>query len=418
MTKIGRQISVFEHDSLYFKHTEADQALFASFKDYHGSKGVPYFKLLNNGIQFNEYVGVIQLGNTLVEVLPKADRLEKDNVKWRAILIDMLKTVHGFEVRSTSTSALKIKLNSILDLYFELFVKEVEQLIYRGLIKQYRKQEGNTTSLKGGLVFPKHIQQNLIHQERFYVCYTVYNTDHLLHQILFKTIQLIRSLNTNSALQSRIYNLLLNFPELYDLKVSESLFDKIVFTRKNKAYIKSIEIARMLLLKYHPDLKSGRNNTLALMFDMNLLWEQFVFISLSRQRKMAKHVVAQFSKNFWKPEKGYTSRVKPDIVVDLGTPNCVVLDTKWKNLNGYNPSPDDLRQMYVYHEYYGAKKVALIYPGVQSSTQKGNYYLPNSHHQQISDKECAILNIGVGKNVRIWQEEISQMIEDWVIGEK
>ncbi|HNU62307.1 MAG: hypothetical protein M0R67_00860 [Candidatus Cloacimonas sp.] len=44
-----------------------------------------------------------------------------------------------------------------------------------------------------------------------------------------------------------------------------------------------MDIARLLLCNYHPDLKSDRNNVLTLMFDMNLLWESFIYHSIRKQ---------------------------------------------------------------------------------------------------------------------------------------
>ena len=96
----------------------------------------------------------------------------------------MIQTVCGFDLKSTGWSSLKLKSNSILELYFELFLSEVEYLLHRGLIKRYRKNERNQSSLK----FSKHITQNLVHIERFYVNYTQYSNEHIIHKILFKTI--------------------------------------------------------------------------------------------------------------------------------------------------------------------------------------------------------------------------------------
>jgi 5-methylcytosine-specific restriction enzyme subunit McrC len=416
LIKSIENIVVFEHEIIRFDRgdNKITKDQFDALVHYHGN-GIPYYKLVYNGIQFNEHVGVIQVGNILIEVLPKADKNPSSNEeynKWRNLLIGMLQTVGSFDIKSTSSSNLKVKPNSILDLYFEMYVKEVEYLLHTGLIKKYNKKEGNVTALKGQLQFSKHIQHNLTHKERFYVNHTTYNVDHQLHFILYKALLLLKQINTNKSLIGRIGALLLNFPEMPNIKVNEATFDKIIYNRKNQHYQKGIEIAKLLLLQYHPDLSQGNNHVLALMFDMNLLWEQFIYASLKKNKNDFSKVKPQTSKYFWKPTNGRRTSMKPDIYIETQDARKIVLDTKWKNLNGYNPSPDDLRQMYVYHEFYEAEKVALVYPGDNSNSKKGNYFDRNGIHDET--KQCSVVLLDVKNNIKEWQREINTQICEFV----
>jgi 5-methylcytosine-specific restriction enzyme subunit McrC len=416
MATSSNRILVFEHDTIRLNQVfKFEQSLIKyeachleAMQKFYGNKGVPYFSLTHNGIKFNEYVGVLQVGNLAIEVLPKADKYDTDTTLWKRLLIDMLRKVGVFDIHSPSNSPLTLKNNSILDIYFELFVKEVEFLIHAGLIKKYRKTEGNVTALKGSLQFSKHIQQNLTHQERFYTRYTTYDVTHQIHIILYKALLLLKQINTHASLQSRIGSLLLDFPEMPSLHVNEAIFERIVFNRKSDRYRKSIEIARLLLLNYHPDLSKGRNNILALMFDMNLLWEKFIVVSLRKYKSDIKYIHAQSSKPFWQAEEGSKSIIKPDIFIELNTGEKMVLDTKWKNLYGKNPSPEDLRQMYAYSLYYDANTVNLVYPGEEKS-RKGCFLDKVSGAK--SELSCGVINIKPMSNIADWMYEIANEIK-------
>jgi 5-methylcytosine-specific restriction enzyme subunit McrC len=409
LNKPNRHIVVFEHETLRFDRGEPGitRAQFAALEKYHGN-GAPFFSLCYNGVKFNEHVGVIQIGNTIIEVLPKADKYDTSDDKWRQLLIGMLQAVGHFDIKATSNSNLRIKPNSILDLYFELFVKEVEYLLHNGLVKQYRKKQGNLAALKGSLQFAKHLQQNLVHKERFYTWHSTYDAAHVLHKILYKTILLLQQINIQAGLHSRIASLLLSFPEMPDMKITAAVFEKIVFTRKTGTYKKAIDIAKLLWLQYHPDVSRGGNDVLALMFDMNALWEKFVYVSLRNHKPAGIHVSAQTPKYFWKPEQGQRSKLIPDIIVKTDAGDTLVLDTKWKNLYGGNPSPDDLRQMYVYHQYFGASKVALVYPGVVENRAKGVYVNPDTGLD--GNMECSVITLPVINDIKAWQQQIAKCL--------
>ena len=345
-----------------------------------------FYSLIHNGIRFCEYVGVLKIGNLIIEVLPKTDGNTYDERIWQRFLIKMLRTAGILDVKDTGFASLNLKSNSILDLYMELFLKEVNYLKKSGLVKKYRKTEGNTFSMKGSIIFNKHIHHNLTNAERFYNRYTIYDADNVYNRILFKAINLISRIGSVS-ISAIAKSTLFDFPECLDVNVSEALFSQLAFNRKTEDYRKALNMARQLLLNYHPDIRNGTNDVLALMFDMNNLWEKYVAVKLrnelSKQFQMSLLVREQVRNDFWKPEAGQMRVVKPDIVVydtkDSDQKPLIVLDTKWKQPTNNRPDDGDLKQMLVYNLYTKTMKSALVYPSNNFSPSISGYYQTNGH---------------------------------------
>ncbi|OYU56718.1 MAG: restriction endonuclease [Chitinophagaceae bacterium BSSC1] len=408
-------ISVFEHESLYVHKGEkirlTDDQL-KSLQTFYKEKDFPYYTLVHKGIRFCEYVGVLQVGNLTIEILPKADNNGLDH--WRKMLIGMLRSVNSFNIHSPTNSDVLLKANSILDLYFELFINETESILHKGLIKKYRKIEGNQNSLKGKIVFTKQILSNISHQERFFVSYSIYDKEHPLNKVLYKVLKLLKLINRNQNLKSRINALLLNFPELPNIVTDESFFNRISYSRKTEPYKKAIEISRLLLINYHPDISKGNNNVLALMFDMNSLWEGFVLASIKRFNTQNIVIHSQKHKLFWQKSGGYAKRMIPDIVLTNVSGKTVVVDTKWKNIGEYNPSDADLRQMYTYSKFHDNANTILLYPGNETKYFSGSFYDENLNNV-ISNTECGILKIAVSKNIKEWQKLIFETLSSNIL---
>lgn len=383
---MSRLIQVFEHDKLTLHSNKWGEKLTApelerlySFNDKNDNI---YFTGIRDGVKFKNYVGVIQIGGLTLEILPKADKqavLSEEGHKkvamiWHNALLRMLAVCRHIRVDAVSEASLEKRHHNILDLYFEIFLDEVENLLHRGLMKKYRKSEGNLVALKGAINFSKNIQLNLTHQEKFYTTHQVYDQDHLINQILLRALVILNQITTSPFIKDRLARVQLDFPEINHIKVQEHHFNQLTENRKAIHYAEAIKIAKMIILNYSPDIKSGHENMLALLFDMNKLWEEYIYRVLVREeRNSGIKVTFQNSKPFWKSDK-MSKTIRPDLVLKKGE-ETFVIDTKWKVIESLKPDDEDLKQIFSYNLHWKSYHSILLYPKTNENSEsiKGKY---------------------------------------------
>ena len=417
---MSRIIQVFEFEKLtlhedwrgrYLEQKELDKLY-----EYNDKNDNVYFTGIREGVKFKNYVGVIQIGGLTIEILPKTDKNvseDSDFSAWHGALLNMLKVCKHINVNSVSEASLKRKNNSILDLYFEMYLDEVQSLLRAGLVKKYRSDSSNVFALKGRLDFNKNIQKNLIHQERFFTQHQVYDYENLVNQIILKGLTILGSLTYNSQLKDKISRLRVSFPEIKEISIQKYHFDKVKENRKTVAYTRALQIAKMIILNYSPDIRSGQENMLTLLFDMNKLWEEYVYRMLLRTKDDNLTVSFQNKQVFW---EGRT--IRPDLVLIRKNKNnddeTFVIDTKWKVLDANNPKPsdNDLKQMYAYNLYWNAKRSMLLYPNSKDIDEKfGNYW---KGREEPENNQCKVgfinvLDEGDFLNLDIGEEILSKL---------
>lgn len=390
---MSRLIRVFEYEKLTIhskcsEGKELGEKVINKLWQYNDVNNNIYFDGIRNGVKFKQFVGVIQIGNITIEILPKADKrisTGDDKKQWHDALLKMLAKCKKIRVDSVSEASLKKRNHSLLDLYFELFIQEVNSLLEQGLIKKYRKNSGNLNALKGSLNFGKNVQHNLIHKERFYTTHQVYDYNHLINQILHKALLVLQTITNNSYLSDSIIRTLGNFPEVEEKAINKGHFESLVANRKSTKYDEALKISKMILLNYSPDIKGGNENMLALLFDMNKLWEEYVYRLLAKHQDVNLKVSFQNSDKFWE-----NKRIKPDIVLTktngAGNKEIFVIDTKWKVIDPKKPGDDDLKQMFAYNLYWNSSKSMLLYPSSDPQTTTFGDF----HKGKEGDNKCKL----------------------------
>ena len=187
-----------------------------------------------------------------------------------------------------------------------------------------------------------------------------------------------------------------------DLPVSEFQTRPFVFTQDVSRFEYVFQQCDWFIKKLRQDVVAGENQSIALMFDMNRLFEEFLAVRLkkSARREGYRLKVQEPQKYLVKNLSRPLFKMKPDLAL-LDSKNKVVeiLDTKWKVLDKdeakYGISQPDIYQMIAYGTRYDCNRLTLIYP----------------KQDKISDKEIELKVQESDLIIRIVFVDLEEMVE-------
>ena len=350
----------------------------------------------------NNYVGILQTrSGTTIEILPKIDlsNEQQSEEREKEIFLRMLRTARNTSFREMSEADIRaLRHFPLLEGFIAMFIKELLLLTRRGLARHYTPVEENLQVLKGKLLFAEHLRHNLIHRERFYVRYDEFSANRPVNRLLKSALLHLQRLSRNTVNQSRLRQARFYFdevPESYNITAD---FQRARIDRTMPLYRKLLPWAQLFLQGSAPSTYHGGNLSVALLFPMERIFEDYVAARLRRewegwdvQTQESKHYLVQ-ENNRGKKE----FRLKPDIVARHHGKLCI-LDTKWKQLddkdNHCGISQADLYQMFAYGKKYQEEEnitpeLYLLYPYNQQFTESISF-----HYDDDLQLICAPVNL-------------------------
>lgn len=314
-------------------------------------------------IQARNYVGVLQTKSGLtIEILPKiADKTDTD--KSKAVFIKMLKTLKNFPFKSSNLASLKTQNLPLLEIFISMFLCELEALVKKGIKSDYVALEENLNFLKGKLNINEQIKRNSVHKERFYVGYSEFLSDIKINRIIKTTLKFLYKKSNSSKNQQKIRELLFIFDEVSECEDYKNFFAKLVINRQIRHYEQTLLWCKIFLLNNSFTPHKGDDLALALLFDMNALFESYVgnFI----KKKFSGTILQHSEKHLVEEPKSF--KLRPDIFLK----GKFIADTKWKIVSSRDDiSQADLYQLYAYGKKHECDKLHLIYPKIDDIRQK------------------------------------------------
>ena len=326
-------------------------------------------------IQVTSFVGVIRSPDGYqIEVLPKVGKaIGGGAVEARQLLIDMLCCLQGFRHVLTDSAKLAAARIPLLEFFISEFLRRVEHIIKRGLRSDYRQRQDNVFALRGKLLMSPHLRQNLFRADRFFTEHDEFSTNRpenrLLHAAL-RRVLLLTGMQANQKMARELEFVFADVPPSTQARID---FQHVRLDRGMGYYTDALAWARLILEEESPLTGSGQHSAPSLLFPMEAVFEAYVAKHLPRQlatslilktQASSHHLVRHREQNWF--------RLKPDLLVRNSDRDLLVLDTKWKLLDGlkangtdkYGLSQSDFYQLHAYGLTYldGVGDVVLIYP--------------------------------------------------------
>jgi 5-methylcytosine-specific restriction enzyme subunit McrC len=323
----------------------------------------------------SSFVGVIRAPDGFqIEVLPKVGKvIGGGDEQARQLLIEMLRCLGSFRHIQTDSAKLAATRMPLLEVFIGEFLRAVEHIAKRGLRSDYISYEENIFALRGKLQIATHLRQNLCRRDRFFAEFDEFSSNRPENRLLHAALKYVVSWTRSQTHQQLARELCFVFADVPASERPTVDFSRVRLNRGMAHYADALAWARLILEEVSPLTGTGGHQAPSMLFPMEAVFEAYVAKHLARQlaspfslRTQAHSfsLVRHLDRNWF--------RMKPDLLVKESAANRLVLDTKWKLLDGqkntgadkYGLSQSDFYQLYAYGQSYvdGDGDVVLIYP--------------------------------------------------------
>ncbi len=336
-------------------------------------------------LRLDQYVGVIETPcGTRLEILPKhLDSHDAATVSTaRALLIKMLSCALKLKPREVGIANLELYRQPLHEWLIREFLLAFETLLSKGIRSEYLRIEETQKYLRGQLDIAKHIRQPATQAHVFPIRHDVFSLNRPENRLLRLALERICRITQdpqNWRLAQELRLLTSEIPASTNIQQDFSRWQ----SGRLLAHYQPIHPWCELVLGQHLPIAGHSDwRGMSLLFPMDRLFEAYVADRLKKQLVTGATLSTQVrTQHLCTHRDQQIFQLRPDLIVNWSAPEgqsgTVVLDTKWKRLNGsnqqkrYDLKDSDLQQMFAYSHFYLQHQgdVILIYPKSDTFTK-------------------------------------------------
>ena len=311
------------------------------------------------GITTCAHVGIIRFADFQLNILPKIIG-EEDSLCLENLMF-MLRYTRKLEIHSMDSAEISQTKQPFLEVLIAHYANILLNALQRHIPHQYETREDNLPTVKGRILFAKNHLVNAANLARTYCQFDEFTPDNLLNQTLKFVSHALQKLTSVSQTRQKLLKINAVYEDVALRPVAYAETQKIILNRNHTMFKEPLELAQMFLQNSTISLHNHTFTNLAILFDMNKLFEEFVATAL--EQAFPGQVKIQNKLKIIEdidgiPGTSYT--IRPDILFGKDT----IIDTKYKRLSlpEDKPSEADIYQMLAYNRFYNRKNIILCYP--------------------------------------------------------
>ena len=356
-----------------------------------------------DGIVTQNFVGVIKYKNFQLDILPKLlSKSEniKDNGQYIVKnLIYMISLTQKLDIKITEHADINHCENPFLEVLIREYATSLFECLKRLTPRNYIREEDNLNYLKGKLKFTENLRYNCANQAKFYCEYDEFSENNKLNQLFLFVTKCLFNISCSSENKKLLSFIMNYFCDIPLVRYNKYMADKIILPRNQQLFSHPFKIAKMFLENISVDISKNSIENITLLWDMNLLFEEFVYgllkrnnfgytVNYQKKHKLLKN--DEYNKKY--------GNTFVDIYLEKDGKKIIV-DTKYKINTGANNdlSNNDIYQVSTYCLLHGSRNAILFYPADINNNEQTEDYFSESLPLELNVDEGVDIKVSINR---------------------